>query len=145
MSVEVKIMNCEFIEQNINELCDQTAIGQKISGTIMVITFGAILAKLGEMYPEVVISEKDIGDFSDALANSETYIAQLEVELNKLAPMLFSDTQVNEQLSLDDIDIFGRLRGITLIKGLTIPAKIRTYIDHFSNVTNIPTYDNIAI
>ncbi len=31
MSVEVKIMNCEFIEQNINELCDQTAIGQEIS------------------------------------------------------------------------------------------------------------------
>lgn len=89
--------------------------------------------------------EKDIGSFEQVLANSSGYIATLEAELEKLAPMLHSETSVNESLSLDDIDVFGRLRGITLIKGLTIPAKIRAYIDYFAQKSGVPTYDDIAI
>ena len=58
--------------------------------------------------------------------------------------MLYSTTSVNESLSLDDADLFGRLRGITLIKNLKIPAKIRTYIDHFSALSKVPTFDNMA-
>jgi glutaredoxin 2 len=48
-------------------------------------------------------------------------------------------------LSVDDIDLFGRLRGITLIKGLTIPAKVRAYINYFSRLSKVPTYDDIAL
>lgn len=88
--------------------------------------------------------EKDIGSFADALAKSAEYITQLEAELVKLSSMMHSSKSVNEQLSMDDIDIFGRLRSITLIKSLVIPSKIRAYINHFSTVCNIPTYDNIA-
>ncbi|MGJ8692502.1 MAG: glutaredoxin 2 [Thalassotalea sp.] len=88
--------------------------------------------------------EKDIGPFAEALAKTDVYQKELEVQLIKLAALLHSETSVNECLSLDDIDVFGRLRAITLIKGLVIPAKIRAYIDHFSAITDIPTYDNIA-
>jgi len=87
---------------------------------------------------------KELGSFTDALANSDALIKELEVELTLLAPMLHSETQVNEQLSVDDVDLFGRLRAITLIKGLTIPDKIRAYIDHYSLVCDIPTFYNVA-
>ena len=86
-----------------------------------------------------------IGDFSQALANSEQYIKALEAHLQQLAKLLTSEHSVNAQLSVDDIDLFGRLRGITLIKGLTIPAKVRAYIDYFSRLSKVPTYDDIAL
>jgi glutaredoxin 2 len=86
-----------------------------------------------------------IGDFSQALANSEQYIKALEAHLEQLAKLLSSEHSVNGQLSVDDIDLFGRLRGITLIKGLTIPAKVRAYIDYFSRLSKVPTYDDIAL
>ncbi len=86
-----------------------------------------------------------IGDFSQALANSEQYMKALEAHLQQLAKLLSSEHSVNAQLSVDDIDLFGRLRGITLIKGLTIPAKVRAYIDYFSRISKVPTYDDIAL
>lgn len=87
---------------------------------------------------------KELGDFSEALANSDALIKELETRLEELAPLLYSDTQVNEQLSIDDIQLFGRLRAITLIKGLTIPEKISTYIDYFSKASGIPTFYHVA-
>jgi glutaredoxin 2 len=69
----------------------------------------------------------------------------LEVQLQQLAELLSSEQSVNAQLSVDDIDLFGRLRGITLIKGLTIPAKVRAYINYFSRLSKVPTYDDIAL
>lgn len=87
---------------------------------------------------------KELGSFSEALADSEVLIKTLEQELTILAPMLNSAEHVNEQLSVDDIDLYGRLRAITLIKGLTIPKEVRAYIDHFSKVSNIATFDDVA-
>ena len=87
---------------------------------------------------------KELGPFSDALANSEQLIKTLETQLERLAPMLHSETRVNEQFSIDDITLFGRLRGITLIKGLTIPAKISAYIDYFSVTCDIPLFYDVA-
>ena len=88
--------------------------------------------------------EQDIGSFADALAKSAEYITQLEAELVKLNTMMHSSKSINAKLSLDDIDFFGRLRGITLIKSLVIPAKTRAYIDYFSTVSKVPTYDHMA-
>lgn len=87
---------------------------------------------------------KELGSFSEALANSDVLIKELEAALKILVPLLHSETYVNEQLSIDDVDLFGRLRAITLIKGLTIPEKIRAYIDHFSAASGIPTFYNVA-
>lgn len=87
---------------------------------------------------------KEIGSFSDALASSKQLIKELESQLERLTSLLHSETGVNEQLSIDDITLFGRLRGITLIKGLTIPVKIRAYIDYFSTACNIPLFYDAA-
>jgi len=45
---------------------------------------------------------------------------------------MYSSQRVNKQLSLDDIDLFSRLSGLTLIKDLIIANKVRAYIDYFA-------------
>lgn len=87
---------------------------------------------------------KELGSFDDALANSDALIKELEAELILLGSMLHSEKHVNEQLSVDDIDLFGRLRGITIIKGLVIPDKVRAYIDYFSTASGVSTFDDVA-
>lgn len=87
---------------------------------------------------------KELGDFDEALKNSEQLLEELEAKLEELAPLLFSKNQVNEHLSLDDVVLFGRLRAITIIKGLIIPQKIRDYIDYFSSKSGIPTFYHVA-
>lgn len=109
-----------------------------------------VTSSLGEFQTQSAIDyftnkkTKELGSFSEALANSDVLIKALAAELKKLVPLLHSETQVNEQLSVDDIDLFGRLRAITLIKGLTIPDKIGAYIDYFSTASGIPTFYDIA-
>ena len=87
---------------------------------------------------------KELGSFSEALANSDTLIQQLESELLLLSPLLHSATSVNDKFSTDDIELFARLRAITLIKGLIIPEKLRQYIEHYSTLSGIATFYDVA-
>ena len=88
--------------------------------------------------------EGTIGAFAEAMVNTASYKAELEEALERLAPMIHSPQHVNEVLSYDDIDLFGRLRGITLVKDLRIPQDVRAYIDCFAETSAVPTYDAFA-
>jgi glutaredoxin 2 len=88
--------------------------------------------------------ENSIGPFDEALANTATYKAEYEAALRLLEPMIATPQAVNGELSYDDIDMFGRLRGITLIKDLDIPAGVRAYIDYFAEASGVPLYDDVA-
>lgn len=109
-----------------------------------------ITAPIGEFKTQGAVDyfvnkkSKELGSFEEALANSDALIKELEAELLVLAPMLHSEKHVSEQLSIDDTDLFGRLRAITLVKGLVIPQEIRDYIEYFSKATDIPTFYDIA-
>ena len=85
-----------------------------------------------------------IGDFNEALVNTPTLKTEMEQALDKLAPLIQSPHAVRGVLSYEDIDLFGRLRGLTLIKNLRIPAKIRVYIDLMAKAGHVPLYDDIA-
>ncbi|RLN47326.1 hypothetical protein BBJ29_005568 [Phytophthora kernoviae] len=87
--------------------------------------------------------EKSIGPFSDALAKSPELVEKVNKLLIELEPMLHSSHSVNEQLGYDDLDLFGRLRGLTLVKGIEWPAKIRAFIEYFSEAGDVPLYDNV--
>jgi len=87
---------------------------------------------------------KELGSFTQALADSDLLKKELEAKLVLLVPMLHSDKHVNNALSVDDTDLFGRLRGITLIKDLKIPNKVRDYITYFSEVTGVSTFYDVA-
>ncbi|OQR82534.1 glutaredoxin [Achlya hypogyna] len=88
--------------------------------------------------------EKTIGSFETAIAESPKYVAQLNEFLVALEPMLKKPHSVNETLSYDDIDLFGRLRGLTIVKGVEWPPKVLEYITYMSKVTDIPLLDTLA-
>jgi glutaredoxin 2 len=46
---------------------------------------------------------------------------------------------------MDDIDLWSRLRSITIVKGVLWPAKLRNYMDNFSAMGDIPLYDEMAL
>ena len=48
-------------------------------------------------------------------------------------------------VSLDDIDLFARLRSITIVKGVVWPTKLRKYMDNMSELADIPLYDAMAM
>uniref|UniRef100_K3W8Q1 GST N-terminal domain-containing protein n=1 Tax=Globisporangium ultimum (strain ATCC 200006 / CBS 805.95 / DAOM BR144) TaxID=431595 RepID=K3W8Q1_GLOUD len=88
--------------------------------------------------------EKTIGPFKDALAKSPELVEEANVYLEKLSDMFYSNRSVNESLSYDDIDLFGRLRGLTLVKGLKWPTKLREYMDYMSEAADVPLLDSMA-
>ena len=47
-------------------------------------------------------------------------------------------------LSYDDIDLWARLRSLTIIKGLKWPEKLRGYMDTLSEKGDCPLYDVMA-
>ncbi|KAH7465642.1 Glutaredoxin 2 [Phytophthora ramorum] len=88
--------------------------------------------------------EKSFGSFSDNIAKSPELVAQVNQLLLQLEPMLHSNHSVNAELSYDDLDLFGRLRGLTLVKGVEWPAKVRAFLEFFSEAGDVPLYDNVV-
>eukprot|EP00899_Mesostigma_viride_P025594 jgi/Mesvir1/6219/Mv00899-RA.1 len=88
--------------------------------------------------------EASIGKFSDHLANTPALIATMEAELQALETLLASDTSVNTALSYDDIVLFPKLRGLTLVKDLKFPPKVAAYMAHMSEKCDIHLYYSMA-
>lgn len=82
--------------------------------------------------------------FEDAFANSDEYIAKLNVELLKL-DWLVPPSQRDNRLTYDDINIFPYLRNYTVVKGLRYPGNVRQYLDEISKLTGVGLYDSVAV
>ena len=85
-----------------------------------------------------------IGDFDEALANTPKLKTDMEQALGKLEPLIQSPHASRGVLSYEDIDLFGKLRGLTLIKDLRIPTRVRAYIDTMAQAGKVPLYDELA-
>ena len=72
---------------------------------------------------------KVYGDFTELLADTRHYIAQLMPELEVLEGMIQSPTAINGILSLDDIRVLPLLRSVAVVKGLLMPPKVRAYFE----------------
>lgn len=89
--------------------------------------------------------EKAIGmTFHQALAKTPELVKEANEQLEKLSELFHSNRSVNATLSYDDIDLFGRLRGLTLVKDLKWPKKLREYMDHMSQVSDVLLLDSMA-
>ena len=86
-----------------------------------------------------------IGDFELALDRTSQLKAAYEESLNQLSLIIQSADGVHGAISADDVDLFGRLRGITLIKDLLIPANVRSYIDRQAERGKVDLYDDRAV
>ena len=69
-----------------------------------------------------------IGDFTENIAKTETYLARLKGDLEKLAALIQSDNALNGKLSLEDIIVFPVLRNLTCVKGIEFPPAVLAYI-----------------
>lgn len=77
---------------------------------------------------------------------AQEYISIAEKQLEKLSNLIFSSNYCTEGgFSHDDIDLWSRLRSITLVKGLKIPEKVKDYLIHLSDEADIPLYFPIAV
>ena len=73
-------------------------------------------------------------------------IEQLNLKLVELDDIIESSDHCSPGgLSLDDVDLFSRLRSITIIKDVQWPAKLRDYMDNMSELADLPLYDQMAL
>ncbi|POM72111.1 GrxB family glutaredoxin [Phytophthora palmivora] len=89
--------------------------------------------------------EKSMGSFDEALKRSPQLVEQANKFLEQLATMFYSDHSVNKSLGYDDIDLFGRLRCLTLVRGITWPSNVREFLDYMAEAGDIPLLDNMAM
>mmetsp|Transcript_32803 Transcript_32803/g.69204 ORF Transcript_32803/g.69204 Transcript_32803/m.69204 type:complete len:305 (-) Transcript_32803:144-1058(-) len=85
--------------------------------------------------------------YAEAMAaDPAPLIEDLNARLIELDDMLYSEHHCSEGgLGLDDIDLWARLRSISIIRGVEWPSKLRTYIDNLSAMGDVPLYDEMAL
>lgn len=86
-----------------------------------------------------------IGSFADHLANSAALIEQMNQDLLRLDELIVSDSACNGELSTDDIHLFPILRGLSIVKGIVYPAKVKAYQNKMAELAQIPLFTNIAM
>ena len=79
------------------------------------------------------------------LLKTETYLARLKGDLEKLAVLIQSENALNGQLSLEDIIVFPVLRNLTCVKGIKFPPAVLAYITKMAKLSDVPLYFDKAI
>lgn len=100
-----------------------------------------------EWKSESLTMEKRWELYNSVMDETDALVAEVNQRLKLLEPLIHCETCVTPDvgLSLDDVDLFSRLRSITLVKGIVFPPKVRAYLDYFSEQGDIPLYDAIAL
>merc|ERR1712176_670869 len=85
--------------------------------------------------------------YAEAMAKDPTpLLKELNSKLIELDNLVFSEHHCSEGgLSMDDIDLWSRLRSITIVKGVEWPTKLRSYMDNLSALGDVPLYDQMAL
>jgi len=85
--------------------------------------------------------------YEEAFAESGPLLVEANAKLLELEQMIYSAESCTEGIgfSYDDVDLWARLRSLTVIKGLEIPPKVRAYLDYFEAKGDVPLYDVMAV
>ena len=85
--------------------------------------------------------------YAEAMASDPTpLIEDLNARLIELEDLLYSEHYCSEGgFSLDDVDLWARLRSITIVSGVQWPSKLRSYMDNLSALGDVPLYDEMAL
>ena len=80
--------------------------------------------------------------YEDCLAQTDAALETLNAALLKLEPLICCKDYCTEGgFSYDDIDLWSRLRSMTIVKGVQIPPGVRAYLDNLSELGDVPLYD----
>lgn len=85
--------------------------------------------------------------YEAAYGETSELLPELNAKLLELDAMIHSAESCTEGIgvSYDDIDLWARLRSLTVIKGVEYPPKLRAYLDHFEATGDVPLYDVMAV
>jgi glutaredoxin 2 len=85
--------------------------------------------------------------YAEAMAKDPVSMLEiLNSKLVELNDIMYSEYYCSDGgLSLDDIDLWSRLRSITIVKGVNWPEKLRAYMDNLSALGDVPLYDDMAL
>merc|ERR1711871_633832 len=87
--------------------------------------------------------------YTDALENKTgDHLPALNEALKELEGMIYSKEYCSEAaggFSYDDVDLWSRLRSISLIKGAEFPAGVKAYMDYHEKQGDVPLYFNMQI
>ena len=74
-------------------------------------------------------------------------IEELNRKLVELDDIVYSDHHCSPcgGVSYDDVDLFSRLRSVTIIKGVEWPAKLERYMQRMAELGDVPLYDEMAL
>lgn len=75
-------------------------------------------------------------------------LQELNAKLAELEGLIYCKNYCTEsagRFSYDDVDLWARLRSITLVKGAEFGPKTRAYLDNLSEICDVPTYDCMAM
>jgi len=94
-----------------------------------------------------MVMEKKLELYAEAMVKDPApLIEELNAKLVELDDIIYSPYYCTEGgLSYDDIDLWSRLRSITIVKGVQWPTKLRAYMDNFSALGDVPLYDEMAL
>jgi len=83
--------------------------------------------------------------YNKAYIQSFDLIPEANEALKELDALIYSVDYCSEGgLSYDDIDLWSRLRSMTLVKGIIFPPKLDGYMKNLSAVADLPLYYSIA-
>lgn len=84
-------------------------------------------------------------DYAENIAMSAELLAEIQPKMQALDDLIYSPEFCTEGgLSLDDVDLFPRLRLLTLAKDLVMPEKMLAYLAHQSDMSDVATYHVFA-
>jgi len=92
-------------------------------------------------------SDEKLKIYSDTMASDPApMIEELNAKLVELDDIVFGEYFCTEGgFSMDDIDLWARLRSISIIKGVSWPKGLRKYMDNLSEICDVPLYDEMAM
>ena len=97
-------------------------------------------------WKEMELNEK-LSIYAEAMAKDPAGdVEELNIKLVELDDIVFSADHCSPGgVSYDDVDLFSRLRSITIIKDVIWPTKLRSYMDRMAELADLPLYDEMAL
>jgi len=88
---------------------------------------------------------KKEGEYAAAMARTAELVPELNAALAELEGLIYSEDFCTEGgLSLDDIDLWSRLRSVTLVKGAQFGPKTMAYLKNLEAKGDVPLYFSLA-
>jgi glutaredoxin 2 len=86
-----------------------------------------------------------VGGFSDRMAESGAYIAEINRHLPTLDALIQSPDAVNGDISEDDIHLFATLRALSIVQGIIYPPRVEAYRTRMAQRTGVHLHDQFAM